>query len=119
MTDYAEAQRLVAAVTEFYRCENDRDWAGVATHVTDDITSHTFPGGHAVVGKDAYLAAMIEMYRGRDEYFEVLSICGDARTSTVHAELVIAGKWSVNVFELRGERIARVREYLGAGYGAT
>lgn len=114
-----DGARLVAAVTEFYRCENARDWAGVGALVSPEAVSSSYPSGEVVFGKDAYLDAMVEMYRGRNETFEVLSISADARVSTVHAELVIGGKQSVNVFELRDGLIVREREYLGAGYSET
>jgi hypothetical protein len=119
MPGVSGGSRLVAAVTEFYRCENARDWAGVSALVSPDIVSHSYPSGVRVSGRDAYLDAMVEMYRGRSETFDVLSISADARVSTVHAELVIGGKRSVNVFELRGCLIVVEREYLGAGYGGA
>ncbi|WP_147681113.1 nuclear transport factor 2 family protein [Actinomyces ruminicola] len=110
---------LVAAVTEFYRCENARDWEGVSARVSPNIVSETYPTGERVSGKAGYLRAVADMYRGRTETFEVLSISADARVSTVHAELVIGGKLSVNVFELRDGLIVREREYLGLGYGGV
>lgn len=110
---------LVDVVMEFYRCENARDWVGVGSRVSPDIVSQSYPSGERVFGKDAYLSAMLEMYRGRTENFTVLSISADVRASTVHAELVIGGKMSVNVFELRHGLIVREREYLGAGYSDT
>jgi len=119
MSDSDRCARLLTVVTDFYRCENARAWDGVRTHISDDIVARSYPGGDEVAGKDAYMRAMVEMYRGRDETFDVLSISADARSSTVHAELVIGGKQSVNVFELRDGVIAREREYLGEGYGAT
>ncbi|VDK57259.1 unnamed protein product [Cylicostephanus goldi] len=59
------------------------------------------------------------MYQGRTETFTVLSISADTLTSTVHAELVIEGKVSVNVFEIHEGLIVSEREYLGAGYYGT
>lgn len=108
--------RLVATVVGFYECENARDWAGVGSRISDDIESRSYPGGERTIGKGPYLTAMASMYHGRDETFDVTSISADAETSTVHAELVIGGKRSVNVFELRDGLIVREREYLGEGY---
>lgn len=107
---------LVATVTEFYRCENARDWAGVSALVSPHIISHSYPSGEHVFGRDSYLDAMVEMYRGRSETLDVLSISADARASVVHAELTIGGKRSVNVFEFHAGLIVVEREYLGAGY---
>ncbi len=116
MTGPDDVASLLAAVTEFYRCENARDWAGVSARISPDIISHSYPSGERVSGRDAYLNAMVAMYRDRSETFDVLSISADERVSTVHAELVIGGKRSVNVFELCDGLIVLEREYLGDGY---
>lgn len=114
--DYAS---LVNLILEFYRYENARNWEGIATLVSSDIVAESYPSGDIVVGKYAYLKSMVEMYHLRDETLTVLSISADVGASTVHSELIIGGKTSVNVFELNENLILREREYLGAGYERT
>ncbi|MDP9851604.1 nuclear transport factor 2 family protein [Corynebacterium lowii] len=107
---------LVSLVSEFYRCENSRDWGGMARLVDPNITSYTSPTDEYVTGRGEYINSIIDMYRGRSETFEVLSISSDVRAATVHAEISMEGKRSVNVFEIRDNVIAVEREYLGEGY---
>lgn len=102
-------------VTAFLQAENRRDWPAYRSFLADDVEWTLMGSGRRVVrGINEYMATIRAFYeQNPDATFTVERLVVDEPTGIAFAELDMAGRKSIDVFEIRAGRIAVEREYFG------
>ena len=96
----------------FFEAENKRDWAAYRKSLSPDVVwvLHSSRQTKTIEGIDAYLAAMMEAYRGNDNTFSCEALYQSADGNRIAAILKNnLGEHSCDVFEFfRG---LNIKEY--------
>lgn len=102
-------------VTRFLEAENRRDWTAYRSFLADDVAWTLMGSGRRVVrGINEYMATIRAFYeQNPDATFTIERLVVDEPTGVAFAELDMAGRKSIDVFETRAGRIAVEREYFG------
>lgn len=102
-------------VTAFLRAENERDWDRYRSLLADDVEWTLMrPSPRVVHGAEEYMSTIQSFYeKDPKASFQIVQVVVDEEQGVAFAELDMAGRRSVDVFAVRGGRIALEREYFG------
>lgn len=102
-------------VTAFLQAENHRDWDVYRSLLADNVEWTLMgPQPRVVSGAEEYMSTIRSFYeKDLQASFEIVELVVDEEKGLAFAELDMAGRRSVNVFMVRGGRIALEREYFG------